>query len=506
MPVVLCVPARRNADDRVARDGLPAAKQVDRAAEPHRGGVVGRRRERPDPAEVVRRAAEDLRRGAPADEAAEDEHAPAADRDGGEAGRGFRQTTYRGHLEDRRGRGTRWWGRPDDLCGQEVDAVGLRQVPRSRRGDPSVAVLPDDPLRARIDQDHPVVVVVVGGDQPVGQADGERRLVQEVRPRVGAERPGDPAGGRQLDDPAGIGERGDEDVPVREQLRVGGVADRRTHRPDEPAAAVEPVDVAADLGHEQAAAGKRSVAVRAREAGRRVVRAAPAEHPHDAAARGQLDHPAVADVGDRDVAARELVGIVGRVQVAGRRAENARMAIPPEHLFALQRQLGQRVVELLVRHDRMPAGREERVVGAGEVVVAPDDLAGRRHDQQAVVVAVGDHQVAGKRPRRHGREPEREPGRIGARRRSGMACQRCRRGPPGRGDGGGRTTSREQHSPCEGDPTGGRHLSRCARRRRSCRGTRGERAGRSRRRSRSPRRSRPRRRPGARGCRPAAGR
>jgi hypothetical protein len=73
-------PGRGDADDGVAGSHLPAAEQADRSAE-RGGGVVGGDAQRADPDEMPRRAREDLRRGAPVDEAAEHEQPPARGRD-----------------------------------------------------------------------------------------------------------------------------------------------------------------------------------------------------------------------------------------------------------------------------------------------------------------------------------------------------------------------------------------------------------------------------------------
>src|ERR687888_500322 len=96
-------------------------------------------------------------------------------------------------------------------------------------------------------------------------------------------------------DSSGIGEARDQHAPVRQELRVGRVGDRRADRPHQPAVRVEPVDPAGrpDLRHEEAAAGKRRVAVRAREAAGRVVEAAAAEDAEDAPRVRQQHDPAV---------------------------------------------------------------------------------------------------------------------------------------------------------------------------------------------------------------------
>src|SRR5581483_7608104 len=80
--------------------------------------------------------------------------------------------------------------------------------------------------------------------------------------------------GRDLVDAPGGVEAGDEDVAVREQLRVGRVRRGRAHREQEAAARVQPVDPAADLGYEGAAVRERRGPVRRGEGARRIVGAA----------------------------------------------------------------------------------------------------------------------------------------------------------------------------------------------------------------------------------------
>src|SRR6266404_736661 len=65
-----------------------------------------------------------------------------------------------------------------------------------------------------------------------------------------------------------------------------------------------------------------------------------------------------------------------------------------------------RLVELLIRRDGAVALREKRVVGLRQRVAPDDPLRRRRDDDDPVVVAVGDHQVAGNRPVRYGRKAD----------------------------------------------------------------------------------------------------
>ena len=64
---------------------------------------------------------------------------------------------------------------------RQIDAVGIAEEAVARARHAGVAVLPDDPVRARVDHDHAIVLVVVGEDVPVGQRQRERRLVECLR-------------------------------------------------------------------------------------------------------------------------------------------------------------------------------------------------------------------------------------------------------------------------------------------------------------------------------------
>jgi hypothetical protein len=75
---------------------------------------------------------------------------------------------------------------------------------------------------------------------------------------------------------------------------------------------------------------------------------------------------------------------------------------------------GDLVVELLVRRDAAVSGCEERIVGVvkrlprphvARAWELPDDLLARGEDEEPVVVAVGDEDVARHRARLHAREP-----------------------------------------------------------------------------------------------------
>src|SRR5579875_4143383 len=88
----------------------------------------------------------------------------------------------------------------------EVDAVRLVQVARRAPGDARVAVLPDDAVGPRVDDDHPVVVVVVA-EQVDAARDllAQRRLVELPRSARRAVAPEEATLAVELHDLAGIG-------------------------------------------------------------------------------------------------------------------------------------------------------------------------------------------------------------------------------------------------------------------------------------------------------------
>ena len=255
--------------------------------------------------------------------------------------------------------------------------------------------------------------------------------------RSSAEVQVDRARRRQLDDPPRVGEGGDEDAAVREQLRVGGVGDRRAHRPDQ--AAVRGRGGRSSrrsrsrAGRRRAAACRRSGS-RSRRGGSwaQLRRGSATTVPR----RGELDDPAVADVGDGDVAVREQVGVVRGVQVAGRGARDAGVAVASRSVRGARSETSVRVSlnSSFVIIERQP-GAKNASSGPRRAAVAPDDLLLRRDDQRAVVVAVGDQEVAGERAGRHGGEAERRPRRVGARGLGGACAWRdvCAGGAVARG-------------------------------------------------------------------------
>ena len=184
-----------------------------------------------------------------------------------------------------------------------------------------MTVLPDDPPRAGVDQDHPVAVVVVRGDQPVREPHRQRRLVEQVRPGRVAERPRHRPRGGHLDDLARVGER-----RRRGCGRSGGVGRRRGRRPA--SAPTRRGGRARRAGRSSRRSRSRAgppsgsgrVAVRAREPARRVVGAAAAEDAHDRPARRELDDAAVPDV--RDGECRRSAGGRRRRACSGSRARS----------------------------------------------------------------------------------------------------------------------------------------------------------------------------------------
>ena len=135
-----CRPARAAAvrgdpDDRVARDRLSAAQEVDGLADEHGRGVVGRERQRADPLEVLRRSGRIWVEDEPPTSPPSDEHPAAAERDGREPRdrRGSVPTAVDGQRRPRRLPG-RARGRGDDrVAGRRSSPSGLLEV-AGRRG------------------------------------------------------------------------------------------------------------------------------------------------------------------------------------------------------------------------------------------------------------------------------------------------------------------------------------------------------------------------------------
>ena len=116
---------------------------------------------------------------------------------------------------------------------------------------------------------------------------------------------------------------------------------------------------------------KRRVAVHRAQVPGRIVHAVPglADAAHDLAP-AQLEHPAVVGVGDDHEVVRQRVGVVGRVEVPGRGAGDAGMAVAPDQLPAGVGDLDDLVVLLLVRDD--PAARRARRTCRRRSTGAPD--------------------------------------------------------------------------------------------------------------------------------------
>src|SRR2546421_2991077 len=109
-----------------------------------------------------------------------------------------------------------WW--------REVDAVGSVEEPEPPPRFAGAPVLPDDPVAARVDDDHAVISIVVGKDVTVRERQGERWL----RKRVAARRCEAPAQGsalvERLDGARDGVVRAEEETPA-DLVRVGGVAE-----------------------------------------------------------------------------------------------------------------------------------------------------------------------------------------------------------------------------------------------------------------------------------------
>ena len=102
----------------------------------------------------------------------------------------------------------------------------------------------------------------------------------------------------------------------------------------------------------------------------------------------------------------EPVRVVGSIEIAGARTGYCVVTVPPDPPLRRDGQLGQRIVELLVRDHRPEAGREERIVRPAQVRRRPDDALRRAHQDDAIVVAVRDQQISGKRTAKNGRQAE----------------------------------------------------------------------------------------------------
>ena len=147
-----------------------------------------------------------------------------------------------------------------------------------------------------------------------------------------------------------------------------------------------------------------------------------AEPADDSLGVADPEHAAVDDVRDLYLAAREQESIVRVAQVSRRAALRAVVAVLPDDSGSTcERDQGDGFGELLVDADVTAVRRDERVIRLGENSrdagsarrEPPDDpLGGADHDH-AVVVAVGDHQVAGQGPSiQDGREPQTGQDRI----------------------------------------------------------------------------------------------
>ena len=314
---------------------------------------------------------------------------------------------------------------------KKVEAVGGVQIAGARSGDVGVPVLPDDALRAHADHDDAVTVVDVDRDQPGSDARRKRRMIELSGPGGGAVPPEDAARACHDDRMPRPRVVGEQDPVRREQLRVGRIRDRRSHRPAQAPVRAEVVDPrAVDLADERAAVGERRRAVDRAELRRRVVPAdAGAVLLHDPVRAGDEEDAAVVRVGDRDDPARQEIRVIGGVEISRRASTQVHMSVAPEHAATRKRDDLDRVLVLLVRDDPIEARAEECVVveakrhcgGAPGLRVRPVDPLRAVDEEHSVVAAIRDQQVTGQRPGRG------KPGR-----RDAVPRRRRRRGRGGR--------------------------------------------------------------------------
>ncbi len=225
------------------------------------------------------------------------------------------------------------------------------------------------------------------------------------------------------DDAAGPGVVDREDRAVGEHLWVGGYPETRDPvLPHDAARGSDPGhDASVQLRGEQVAVRERRAGVRVADGpgkSRRTV-AGDADLPACRPRGTEEEEAAVLRVRDDDGVAPERigVGVVRLMQVSGRGAGDARMAVRPDRPSARIRDLRDQVVLLFVHQDGVPAvdpegvvreierHRWRRLVGAW---VSPDDPSMPIDDEKAVVPSVGDQQQSGERPLvRHGRDARR---------------------------------------------------------------------------------------------------
>ena len=123
-----------------------------------------------------------------------------------------------------------------------VDPVRREEVPVRPAVEVRVAVLPDDPIRPRVDDEHPMAEVVVHGDEPARQVDGETRMIQAPRSRSRCVAPQDVPVPIESDDGARVGVVDDEDVAVGVEVGVRRVPRRDVDVEDDVSGFVEPDD------------------------------------------------------------------------------------------------------------------------------------------------------------------------------------------------------------------------------------------------------------------------
>src|SRR5438132_8986996 len=308
----------------------------------------------------------------------------------------------------------------------QVDAIGNEEQTVGAAAAIVDAVLPDDLVRLWIDDDHPVTKVVVERDVAITEGDCERWVVEHPRAEAGRITPDRLSLWGHDQDLSGSGVIDQEDVPVRQHLRIGWILNAWC--PGRPVEGAVPADLAnpgaQDLRDQDVAVRQRRVAVGQAEGLWRVVGAVAG--PTKLGLDGfrvviDEDHAAVANVRNPNVAVGPHVGVVRAIEKAPGRAVALGHAVLPVDPMACVIDQHDRVRLLLIDYDRFPVGGVEGVVGPAESLTGlqiarpwefPDDLAVGRHLDHAVVGAVGDQQVGGHhawgRSRRRGRRCRRD--------------------------------------------------------------------------------------------------
>ncbi len=282
-------------------------------------------------------------------------------------------------------------------------------------------------------------------------------MVEAPCPATHAVDPQDTAARRDANDGSGVRIVDHDDRPVTVELRVRRIAHRDMDVEDDPAVRRETDNPrTADLRDQQAAVRQRGISIRLVEClwGVMDARTCPAPLAHDALARIDLEDPAVSDVGDHDVAVRERIGVIGRMQVTARSTRSVVDPVLPDDSSGPDVDPIDHLVRLVVRDDRSTVGRDEGVVGRERLAARqasvdrerPDRPPAIVDDEQPAVAPVCD-QEATREPRRTDRWLNRG-GRVG---RPARACRRVGEGCVGgrravlSGHGHGRSSRGSRH-------------------------------------------------------------